>query len=46
MARRLPTPLPDQSRPDIRRITEVLDRHGVDYLVIGGVGIGRRFGGE
>ncbi len=36
-ARRLPTPLPDQSRPDVARITEVLDRHGVDYLVIGGV---------
>ena len=37
LARRLPTPLPDQSRPDVPRITEVLDRHGVDYLVIGGV---------
>jgi hypothetical protein len=37
LAKRLPTPLPDQSRPDVRRITEVLDRHGVDYLVIGGV---------
>ena len=37
LARRLPTPLPDQSLPDVRRITEVLDRHGVDYLVIGGV---------
>jgi hypothetical protein len=37
LARRLPTPLPDQSRPDVPRITEVLDRHRVDYLVIGGV---------
>ena len=37
LARRLQTPLPDQSLPDVRRITEVLDRNGVDYLVIGGV---------
>jgi hypothetical protein len=37
LARRLPTLLPDQSRPDVPRITEVLHRHGVDYLVIGGV---------
>jgi hypothetical protein len=37
LARRLPTPLPDQSRPDVRRITEDFDRYGVDYLVTGGV---------
>ena len=37
LARRLPTPLTDQSRPDVHCITEVLDRHGVDSLVIGGV---------
>ena len=37
LARRLPTSLPDQSRPDVPRIIEVLDRHGVNYLVIGGV---------
>lgn len=35
--RRLPIPLPDRSRPDVARLSEVLDRHGVDYLVIGGV---------
>ena len=35
LARRLQTRLPDQSRPDVPRITEVLDGHGVDHLVIG-----------
>ena len=29
--------MPDQPLPDVARISEVLDRHGVDYLVIGGV---------
>ncbi len=35
-ARRPPTPLPERHLPDIHRLTEVLDRHDVDYLVIGG----------
>ena len=32
-----PTPLPEDHLPDVARLSEVLDRHGVDYLVIGGV---------
>ncbi len=36
-AKRPPTPLPEHPLPDVARLTEVLDRHGVDYLVIGGV---------
>jgi len=36
-ARRLPTPLPEHPLPNVARLTEILDRHGVDYLVIGGI---------
>jgi len=36
-AKRPPTPLPEHPLPEVARLTEVLDRHGVDYLVIGGV---------
>ncbi len=42
---RLPTPLPDTPSPDVARLTETLDRHGVDYLVIGGIAT-RAYGAE
>lgn len=29
--------MPDQAGPDLLRLVEVLDRHGVEYLVVGGV---------
>jgi hypothetical protein len=29
--------LPEQTGPDLVRLAEVLDRHGVEYLVVGGV---------
>lgn len=31
------TALPEGRTPDLARLVEVLDRHGVDYLVVGGV---------
>jgi hypothetical protein len=30
----------DDNDLDVRRLTETLDRHGVDYLLVGGVGAG------
>jgi len=42
---RPPTPLPDTPSPDVARLTETLDRHGVDYLVIGGIAT-RAYGAE
>jgi hypothetical protein len=32
----LPTPNPDSSPHDLPRLIEVLDRHGVEYLIVGG----------
>jgi hypothetical protein len=43
--RRLPTTLPDTPFPDVARLTETLDRHGVDYMVIGGIAT-RAYGAE
>jgi hypothetical protein len=31
------TPSPEHSPPDVARMVEVLDRNGVEYLVVGGV---------
>lgn len=31
------TSSPDRTEPDVARLVEVLDRHGVEYLVVGGV---------
>ena len=45
LAKRLPTTLPDTPFPDVARLTETLDRHGVDYLVIGGIAT-RAYGAE
>jgi hypothetical protein len=37
MGEQLPTPSAEGGIPNVARLVEVLDRHGVEYLVIAGV---------